>query len=101
VDHPSVHFATVLIAPLVAALRAVCCRATFTPFGITLVPFRIAGGMSAGLCGCHVLRGQESSVHVPSAEDDARSRDAGIDSEITPFAMRILGVRSALQASSA
>ncbi len=126
-DHPAVHFTTVLMAffaimnpianaPLFVgltdgldagtrrgiALRAVLLafaivmlftilgREIFAIFGITLPAFRIAGGVLVAMVGYHLLQGRESSVHTPSAEDNARSRDAALGVTITPLALPIL-----------
>ena len=43
-----------------------------------------------GLVGYHLLQGQESSMHAPTAEDNSRSRDAALGVAITPLALPIL-----------
>ena len=40
--------------------------------------------------GFHLLEGRESSVHTPTAEDNAHSRDAALGIAISPLAMPIL-----------
>lgn len=80
----------VLLAFAIVCAFAVLGRGIFTVFGITLPAFRIAGGILVGLVGFHLLQGQESSVHTPSAEDNERSRDAALGIAITPLAMPIL-----------
>lgn len=80
----------VLLAFAIVSVFAVLGREIFAAFGITLPAFRIAGGILVGLVGFHLLQGQESSVHTPSAEDNARSRDAALGIAISPLAMPIL-----------
>jgi multiple antibiotic resistance protein len=80
----------VLLAFAIVALFAVLGREIFALFGITLPAFRIAGGVLVALVGYHLLQGQQSSVHTPSAEDNARSRDAALGIAITPLALPIL-----------
>lgn len=81
--------ATVL-AFVIAATFTVLGREIFSLFGITLPAFRIAGGILVGLVGFHLLQGESSSVHTPSAEDNAHSRDAALGIAITPLAMPVL-----------
>jgi multiple antibiotic resistance protein len=80
----------VLLAFLIIALFAVLGRQIFTLFGITLPAFRIAGGILIGLVGYQLLHGQESSMNVPSAEDNLGSRDAALGIAITPLALPVL-----------
>ena len=80
----------VLLAFAIVAVFAVLGRAIFAAFGITLPAFQIAGGILVGLVGFHLLQGQQSSVHTPSDEDNARSRDAALGIAISPLAMPIL-----------
>jgi multiple antibiotic resistance protein len=79
-----------LLAFAIVALFMILGREIFAAFGITLPAFRIAGGILVGLVGYHLLQGQESSVHTPSTEDNARSRDAALGIAITPLALPIL-----------
>jgi len=63
----------------------------FTMFGITLPAFRITGGILVALVGFHMLQGGEhSSVQHPSEDDKAQSREAALDTAISPLAMPIL-----------
>lgn len=80
----------VLLAFAIIALFTVFGRAIFSLFGITLPAFRIAGGLLVGLVGFHLLQGRESSVHTPTPEDNARSRDAALGIAVTPLAMPLL-----------
>lgn len=80
----------VLLAFGIVAVFAVLGRQIFEVFGITLPAFRIAGGILVGLVGYHLLQGQESSVHTPTAEDNARSEDAALGIATTPLALPIL-----------
>jgi multiple antibiotic resistance protein len=80
----------VLLAFAIVALFAIFGQDIFTAFGITLPAFRIAGGAIVGMVGYHLLQGQESSVHTPTAEDNAQSRDAALGIAITPLALPIL-----------
>jgi multiple antibiotic resistance protein len=81
---------SVLLAFCIVAVFAILGREIFTLFGITLPAFRIAGGILVALVGYHLLQGEHSSVHTPTAEDNARSRDAALGIAITPLAMPIL-----------
>lgn len=81
---------SVLLAFAIVSVFAILGREIFAAFGITLPAFRIAGGVLVGLVGFHLLQGQESSVHTPSADDNERSRDAALGIAITPLAMPIL-----------
>ncbi len=80
----------VLLAFAIVAAFALLGRAIFDMFGITLPAFRIAGGILVGLVGYHLLQGQESRVHHPTAADTEASRDAAPDVAITPLAIPIL-----------
>jgi multiple antibiotic resistance protein len=80
----------VLLAFAIVVAFAVLGREIFAAFGITLPAFRVAGGILVGLVGFHLLQGRESSVHTPTAEDNARSRDAALGIAISPLAMPIL-----------
>ncbi len=81
---------SVLLAFAIVAVFIVGGRAIFELFGITLPAFRIAGGILVFLVGFHLLQGQESSVHTPSAEDNERSRDAALGVAVSPLAIPIL-----------
>ena len=80
----------VLFAFVIVALFTILGRQIFAVFGITLPAFRIAGGILVGLVGYHLLQGQESSMHAPTAEDNLHSRDAALGVAITPLALPIL-----------
>jgi multiple antibiotic resistance protein len=80
----------VVLAFAIVAVFALLGREIFAAFGITLPAFRIAGGMLVGLVGYHLLQGQESSVHTPSAEDNERSQDSALDVAVTPLALPVL-----------
>jgi len=80
----------VLLAFGIVAAFGILGREIFAVFGITLPAFRIAGGMLVGLVGFHLLQGQESSVHTPTAEDNEKSRDSALGIAISPLAMPIL-----------
>jgi multiple antibiotic resistance protein len=86
----SMALRAVLLAFAIVALFTLLGREIFALFGITLPAFRIAGGILVALVGYHLLQGQASSVHVPSAEDNARSRDAALGIAVTPLAIPIL-----------
>ncbi len=81
---------SVVLAFVIVALFTILGRQIFLVFGITLPAFRIAGGILVGLVGYHLLQGQESSMHTPTAEDNAFSRDAALGVAITPLALPIL-----------
>ena len=80
----------VLLAFVIVAMFTLLGRQIFIVFGITLPAFRITGGILVSLVGYHLLQGQESSVHTPTAEDNSRSRDAALGVAITPLALPIL-----------
>jgi len=81
---------SVLLAFVIVSIFTILGREIFIVFGITLPAFRIAGGILVGLVGYHLLQGRESSVHVPTTEDNARSRDAALGISVSPLAMPIL-----------
>lgn len=81
---------SVALAFVIVALFAIFGRQIFILFGITLPAFRIAGGILVGLVGYHLLQGQESSIHTPTEQDNALSRDAALGVAITPLALPIL-----------
>ena len=81
---------SVLLAFGIVAVFTILGRQIFDVFGITLPAFRIAGGTLVALVGYDLLQGQSSSVHAPTAEDNARSRDAALSIAISPLAMPIL-----------
>ena len=81
---------SVALAFVVVALFATFGRQIFILFGITLPAFRIAGGILVGLVGYHLLQGHESSIHTPTEQDNALSRDAALGVAITPLALPIL-----------
>lgn len=62
----------------------------FELFGITLDAFRITGGLLIFLVGFHMLQGEQSRVHQPSAEDVQKHLDAELEVAMTPLAMPIL-----------
>jgi multiple antibiotic resistance protein len=80
----------VLLAFAIVAVFTLLGREIFAAFGITLPAFRIAGGIIVGLVGYHLLQGRESSLHTPTSEDVAQSRDAALGIAITPLALPIL-----------
>jgi multiple antibiotic resistance protein len=90
-DRTSIAWRSVVLAFAIVAVFAVFGRTIFSLFGITLPAFRIAGGALVGLVGYQLLQGQQSSVHNPSAEDNAESREAILGIAITPLALPILG----------
>jgi multiple antibiotic resistance protein len=65
-------------------------RLIFELFGITLIAFRIAGGFLVFLIGLHMLQGEHSSVHKPSAEDQQASREAALSIAVSPLAVPLL-----------
>jgi multiple antibiotic resistance protein len=86
----AVAFRAVVLAFMIVALFTVLGRQIFEMFGITLPAFRIAGGILVGLVGYQLMHGQESSVQTPTAEDNARSREAALGIAISPLALPIL-----------
>ena len=90
VERRGIALRAVLVAFVIVALFTILGREIFAMFGITLPAFRIAGGILVGLVGYHLLQGQHSSVHTPTAEDNSRSRDAALGVAITPLALPIL-----------
>ena len=90
VERRGIALRAVLVAFVIVALFTILGREIFAMFGITLPAFRIAGGILVGLVGYHLLQGQHSSLHTPTAEDNSRSRDAALGVAITPLALPIL-----------
>ncbi|MCP5306210.1 MAG: MarC family protein [Chromatiaceae bacterium] len=86
----SIASRAVVFAFIIVSIFAVGGRYVFDLFGITLPAFRIAGGILVGLVGYHMLQGQHSSVHAPTEDDNAASRDAVLGLAITPLALPIL-----------
>ena len=80
----------VVIAFLITGAFAIGGRAIFSAFGITLPAFRIAGGLMVGLIGYHMLQGENSRLHTPTAEDNDNSREAALDIAITPLGIPML-----------
>jgi len=80
----------VILAFAIVAGFAVLGREIFTLFGITLPAFRIAGGILIALVGYQLLQGHTSTVHTPTAEDNANSRDAAFGIAVSPLALPIL-----------
>jgi multiple antibiotic resistance protein len=85
-----VAWQSVALAFVIVSVFAVLGRMVLSMFGITLPAFRIAGGILVGLVGYHLLQGRSSSVHTPSEEDNAGSRDAALGLAVSPLAMPIL-----------
>jgi multiple antibiotic resistance protein len=79
-----------LLAFVIASLFTILGREIFALFGITLPAFRIAGGLLVALVGYHMLQGEESSVHTPTAQDNALSRDAAFGVAVSPLALPVL-----------
>jgi len=86
----SIAIRAVLLAFAIVAVFAIAGRSIFDLFGITLPAFRIAGGALIGLVGYHMLQGEGSSVHNPTAEDNAASQDAALGIAISPLALPVL-----------
>ena len=62
----------------------------FSLFGITLPAFQITGGVLVALIGYQMLKGEQSVVHQPCADDPKVSREAALSIAVTPLAMPIL-----------
>lgn len=62
----------------------------FSLFGITLPAFQITGGVLVALIGYQMLKGEQSTVHQPSANDGKVSMEAALSIAVTPLAMPIL-----------
>jgi len=80
----------VTVAFVIVALFCIAGNFIFRMFGITLPAFRITGGVLVFLIGFHMLQGEQSSVHSPSAADNRKSREAQLGVAISPLAMPIL-----------
>lgn len=93
-DDPSTQRAVALRAVLLAFAIVVAFMAAgkviFTLFGITLPAFKIAGGFLVFMIGYHMLQGETSPVHTPTAEDNRKSREAELDVAVSPLAMPVL-----------
>lgn len=81
----AVSLAFAIVVAFMAAGKVI-----FTLFGITLPAFQITGGFLVFLIGYHMLHGEASPVHNPTAEDNRRSRAAELDVAISPLAVPIL-----------
>jgi multiple antibiotic resistance protein len=86
----SVAVRAVLLAFLIVAVFAIAGQSIFHLFGITLPAFRIAGGALIGLVGYHMLQGEGSSVHHPSAGDRAAVEGSAIGIAVSPLALPVL-----------
>jgi len=78
---------------LAFAIIFVCCllgNLIFEAFGITLTAFRITGGILVFSIGYKMLQGAQSSVHHPTAEDNAQSLEDARDVAVSPLAIPIL-----------
>jgi multiple antibiotic resistance protein len=75
---------------VIIAVFCVAGRLIFELFGITLIAFRIAGGLLVFLIGFHMLQGEHSSIHKPSAEDQQASRKARLSVAVSPLAVPLL-----------
>ncbi len=62
----------------------------FQLFGITLTAFRIAGGILLFSIGFQMLHGEESTVNVPSPEEERKSLQASLSVAVSPLAVPIL-----------
>lgn len=62
----------------------------FSLFGITLPAFQITGGVLVALIGYEMLKGEQSVVHQPCADDPKPSMKAALSIAVTPLAMPIL-----------
>jgi len=62
----------------------------FSLFGITLPAFQITGGVLVALIGYQMLKGEQSVVHQPCADDQKVSMEAALSIAVTPLAMPIL-----------
>jgi len=81
---------SVVVAFFIVAVFAVGGRELFSLFGITLPAFRIAGGIMIGIIGYHLLQGEHSSFHRPSATTASEADESAIDIAITPLGMPVL-----------
>jgi multiple antibiotic resistance protein len=86
----AVALRAVSLAFVIVALFCVAGNVIFETFGITLPAFRLTGGILVFLIGFHMLQGEQSPVHAPSAEDNRKSREAELGVAISPLAMPIL-----------
>ena len=68
----------------------------FSLFGITLPAFQITGGVLVALIGYEMLKGEQSVVHQPCANDPKSSMKATLSIAVTPLAMPILAAREPL-----
>ncbi|MEZ4412533.1 MAG: MarC family protein [Gemmatimonadales bacterium] len=80
----------IVLAFVIIAAFTILGREIFSLFGITLPAFRIAGGILIALVGYQLLQGKESTVHTPSAEDNALSQHAALGIAVSPLALPIL-----------
>lgn len=81
---------SVLLAFLIVAVFCVTGKLLFELFGLTLPALHVAGGIIVFMIGLHMLQGEPSRVHNPSAEDNQASLEAKLNVAISPLAIPIL-----------
>ncbi len=81
---------SVLLAFLIIAIFCLAGKLIFTLFGISLPALRIAGGIVVFLIGFHMLQGEPSRVHHPSADDQQKCLEAKLSVAVSPLAIPIL-----------
>jgi multiple antibiotic resistance protein len=86
----AVALRAVLLAFAIVVAFMVAGKVIFTLFGITLPAFKITGGFLVFLIGYHMLQGETSPIHTPTAEDNRKSREAALDVAVSPLAMPVL-----------
>jgi multiple antibiotic resistance protein len=80
----------ILVTFVLIVIFCVLGKLIFELFGITLPAFRITGGVLVALIGYHMLQGEPSSVHNPSAEDAEDSLQTQLSVAVSPLAVPIL-----------
>lgn len=86
----AVAIRSLLIAFLIVVLFAVAGKLIFELFNLTLPAFRITGGLLVFVIGFHMLQGNQSLVHHPTAVDQRQTQSAALDIAVSPLAMPIL-----------
>ncbi len=86
----AIAFRSLMLAFIIVLVFAITGKLIFAMFGITLAAFRITGGLLVLLIGFHMLQGNHSSVHHPSARDKKHAREAELSIAVSPLAMPIL-----------
>jgi multiple antibiotic resistance protein len=90
-DRRLIALKSVTTAFIIVSVFAIAGREIFSIFGITLPAFKIAGGAMIGLIGYHMLQGERSSLHSPSADASAPNPPSSpLALALTPLGIPVL-----------